>query len=322
LGKEVKENDTVKKNTSIRIATRSSPLALWQANAVKEKLEASGHPCELVLIESTGDLQLTQPIYALGVSGVFTKQLDIALLEGNADIAVHSLKDVPTQVAEGLVLAAVLERGSPEDVVIMKDKKLLEDDQSKATIASSSLRRKAQWLAKYPNHSVVPVRGNVQTRIRKFEESIETDGIIFAKAGLERLNLLTENTVTLHWMLPAPAQGIIGIVCRDEDKEMKENCEAINHRESLIAGNVERQFMNSLMAGCSVPVSAWAKVTDNELEFEGAMHSFDGSDAFRVHRVMLVSEWENAGKDAAGKLLEQKGAAELLTEIRNKAWND
>lgn len=311
-------------NTShpIRIATRSSPLALWQANAVKQKLESKGYTCELILIESTGDVQLTQPIYSLGISGVFTKQLDVALLDGTADIAVHSLKDVPTQLAEGLVLAAVFERGSPEDVVMMKNKELLEDHLSKATIASSSLRRRAQWMAKYPNHTIVPVRGNVQTRIRKFEEAEDTEGIIFAKAGLERLNLLNENTVTLHWMLPAPAQGIIGIVCREVNREMKEICDDINHQESFIAGNVERQFMNMLMSGCSVPVSALAKVTDNELEFEGAMHSFDGSREFKVHRMMMISEWENAGKEAAEKLLQQQGATELLREIKSRSLSD
>jgi hydroxymethylbilane synthase len=303
---------------SIRIATRSSPLALWQANAVKQKLETLGHICELVLIESTGDIELTQPIYALGISGVFTKQLDIALLEMRADIAVHSLKDVPTQLAEGLHIVAVLERGASEDVVIMKDKMLLEDNQAKVTIASSSLRRKAQWLARYPNHAVVPVRGNVQTRIRKFEEAKDTHGIIFARAGLERLDLLNENTVTLHWMLPAPAQGIIGIVCRSDDEQMKEVCGSINHHGSFIAGSVERQFMNTLMGGCSVPISAFAKVTDNELEFEGAMHSFDGKEMFRVHRHMLASEWENAGRESAQKLLQQPGAADLLNGIRNK----
>ncbi|MES2621944.1 MAG: hydroxymethylbilane synthase [Bacteroidota bacterium] len=310
-------------NTShpIRIATRSSPLALWQANAVKQKLELKGHACELILIESTGDIQLTQPIYSLGISGVFTKQLDIALLEGAADIAVHSLKDVPTQLAEGLVLAAVLERGSPEDVVMMKNKEQLEDHQSKATIASSSLRRRAQWMAKYPNHTIVPVRGNVQTRIRKFKEAEDTDGIIFAKAGLERLDLLNDATVTLHWMLPAPAQGIIGIVCNAESR-MQEICNTINHRESFIAGNVERQFMNALLAGCSVPVSALAKVADSELEFAGAMHSFDGTVQFRIYRMMMISEWENAGKEAAEKLLQQEGATELLMEIRNRSLPD
>jgi hydroxymethylbilane synthase len=305
-------------NDPVRIATRSSPLALWQANAVKQKLEAQGQACELVLIESTGDVNLTEPIYSLGISGVFTKQLDIALLEGRADIAVHSLKDVPTLLAEGLELAAALERGAYEDVVVVKDKKVLDDENGKATIASSSLRRKAQWLQKYPNHTVVPVRGNVQTRLRKLEENKDVDGIIFAKAGLERLNLLDENSITLSWMLPAPAQGIIGIVVKSNDTKTKELCGSINHQESFIAGSAERQFMRALQAGCSVPVSALARIHNNELEFEGAMHSFDGTKEYRVLRVSLIDEWETVGKEAAEKILQQQGAEDLLREIKNK----
>src|ERR1043165_484915 len=205
------------KNT-VRIATRSSPLALWQANSVKHKLEAIGINCELVLIESTGDQQQTQPLYAMGISGIFTKQLDTALLNNQADIAVHSLKDVPTLLAENLFLAAVLERGAHEDVALVKNESILHKAGQPAVIATSSLRRSAQWLAKYPNHKTVPIRGNVQTRLRKFEEANDIDAIIFAKAGLERLGLLPAYAQVLDWMLPAPAQGTIGIVCRKDDK--------------------------------------------------------------------------------------------------------
>jgi len=305
---------------TIRIATRSSPLALWQANAVKQQLESTGKKCELVLIESTGDVQLTQPIYALGITGVFTKQLDTALVNNQADIAVHSLKDVPTQLAENMFLSAVLERGAYEDVVLVKDKEIL--NSTEATIATSSLRRRAQWLKKYPKHKTVPIRGNVQTRLRKFEEAKDIDVVVFAKAGLERLNLLTENTITLDWMLPAAAQGIIGIVCRDDDAEMKEICSSINHRESFIAGFVERQFLKTLLGGCSVPISALAEISDNELEFRGSIHAYDGSKYFEVHRMMLLTEWETSGKESAEKILEQAGAKELLEEIKNKKWND
>jgi hydroxymethylbilane synthase len=307
---------------TIRIASRTSKLALWQTNVVKSLLEKSGHRCEILPVESTGDIQLTQPIYALGVTGVFTKQLDAALLEKNADIAVHSLKDVPTQFAEGLFLPAVLERGPVEDVLLLKKRDILENDLAVATIATSSLRRKAQWLAKYPQHSIVPIRGNVQTRLRKFEDSKEMDGVIFAKAGLERLGLLPTDAVVLDWMLPAPAQGIIGIVCRDDDAEMKEVCDGINHQPTFIQAAVERQFMKTLMGGCSVPISALAGINGSELEFQGAMHAYDGKRHFDVHRVMLVSEWTDAGKVSAEKLLQQPGAADLIEEIRNKKWDE
>ncbi len=308
----------MKSSRVIHVATRSSPLALWQANAVKEELESAGNKCELLHIESTGDVQLTQPIYTMGISGVFTKQLDTALLNNQAEIAVHSLKDVPTQLAENIFLAAVLKRGAHEDLVVVKRKEILETNSAQATIATSSLRRSAQWLAKYPKHKTVPIRGNVQTRLRKFEEDKHLDAVIFAKAGLERLNLLTENSITLDWMLPAPAQGIIGIVCRDGDTEMKEICSKINHRESFIAGFVEREFLKTLMGGCSVPISALVKIKGNEIEFQGAMHSYDGSRCFEIRRVMPFTNWENAGKELAEKLLQQNGAPELIEEIRNK----
>jgi hydroxymethylbilane synthase len=312
----------VSSSRTIKIASRTSKLAMWQTELVKARLEAHGHACEIVAMESTGDLQLTQPIYSLGISGVFTKQLDTALLNGQADIAVHSLKDVPTQLAEGLTIAAVLERGPSEDLVILKYKSILDNTEAEATIASGSLRRRGQWLAKYPNHKLVGIRGNVQTRLKKFAESEEMDGVIFAKAGLERLGLIPNNAVVLDWMLPAPAQGIIGIACREEDAEIKEILATINHQETFIAGSVERQFMKTMMGGCSVPISALAEISGSELEFRGAMHSFDGKRAFEVHRVMLISEWAHAGEVSATKLLQQAGAGELIEEIRNKKWDE
>lgn len=307
----------MKSSHKIKIATRSSPLALWQANDVKHRLKMLGHSSELILIESSGDVNLTQPIYAMGISGVFTKQLDVALINNQADLAVHSLKDVPTELAENLSLIATLERGAHEDVVIVKDKSLLENKFSEATIATSSLRRRSQWLAKFPNHKTVPVRGNVQTRLKKFFESEEMDAIIFAKAGLERLNLLPENSVTLNWMLPAPAQGIVGIICREDDEEIKTICKKINHEESFISGFAERQFLKTLMGGCSVPISALVKINGDQLNFHGAMHSYDGKRFFEVKEKLPISEYKTVGKICAEKILKQKGAEELIEEIRN-----
>lgn len=303
---------------TIRIATRNSPLALWQANSVQRKLEQTGNKCELVLIESTGDLQLTQPIYSLGISGVFTKQLDVALLNKQADIAVHSLKDVPTQLAENLFLAAVLERGSYEDVALVKRPELLATDS--LSVATSSLRRQAQWLAKYPAHKVTPIRGNVQTRLRKYQEQ-EIDVIIFARAGLERLNLLPANALTLDWMLPAPAQGAIGIVCREDDEEMKKVLNGINHIHTFMECSMERQFLKTLMGGCSVPISALARVKGNEIEFRGAIHAYDGRKSAELYEKLPKAEWGNAGKETAKKILQQPVAVELIEAIRNKSWN-
>ena len=306
---------------NIKIATRSSPLALWQANAVKQQLEAKGNVCELVLIESTGDMQLAQPIYQMGITGVFTKQLDIALINKQADIAVHSLKDVPTQLAENTFLAAVLQRGAHEDVVVVKNKAVLDAYDTTTIIATSSLRRRAQWLARYKKHMPVPIRGNVQTRLRKFAEE-NIDAVIFAKAGLERLDLLTDNCITLDWMLPAPAQGIIGIVCRDDDNGMKEICAAINHRESFIAGHIEREFLRNLHGGCSVPISALAQVHETGVEFKGAIHSYDGSRCAQISFSVPASDWERAGEKAANMILQQPQAQDLIEEIRNTTWND
>lgn len=306
----------------IRISTRGSALALWQANAVKNQLEQKGHSCEIVAVQSSGDINLTQPIYAMGISGVFTKELDAALLNREADIAVHSLKDVPTQLAQGLYLTAVLERGAHHDVALVKRKEILESPHGIATIATSSLRRRAQWLAKFPNHVTVPIRGNVQTRMRKFREEEKTDAVIFAKAGLERMNMLPEDAVVLDWMLPAPAQGIVGIVCRENDTAMQQICAGINHSTSFMAGTIERDFMRTLMGGCSVPVSALALIKENGIEFRGAIHAFNGSRFFEVKETIAASEWKNAGADAALKLLQQPGAAELMEEIRTKKWSD
>jgi hydroxymethylbilane synthase len=307
---------------TIRIASRSSKLALWQAEAVKAALEKSGHLCEIITFESTGDIQLLQPIYALGISGVFTKQLDAALLNGDADIAVHSLKDVPTRLAQNLVLPAVLERGSSEDIAVVKGADVYKNHLANAVVGTSSLRRRAQWLAKYPNHQIVPIRGNVQTRLKKFEDDSQMGAVIFAKAGLERLNILPQNAVSLPWMLPAPAQGIIGIACRADDEEIKEICKGINHKESFMEGHVEREFLRALMGGCSVPISALASIKKGELHFDGAMHAFDGSRNFSVHTSISVTEWRTAGKDCADKMLQQLGAKELLDEIRNKKWDE
>jgi hydroxymethylbilane synthase len=295
---------------------------LWQAEAVKTELTRLGYTCEIITYESTGDAHLLQPIYAMGISGVFTKQLDIAVINKQADIAVHSLKDVPTRLAENLFLAATLPRGAAEDVVIIKDKSILDNRGSTAIVATGSLRRKSQWLAKYPKHNIVPIRGNVQTRLKKLWDSKETDAVIFAKAGLERLGLLDENAVILDWMLPAPAQGIVGITCRDDDPQMKEVCGKINHHNTFIEGSVERQFLQTLMGGCSVPLSAWARIQGDEINFDGAMHAFDGSRHFRIHDNKPVSGWQNIGAESANRLLQQLGANELLLEIRNKKWDD
>ena len=193
-------------NKLIRIGTRASALALWQAHTLQDLLNAKGYATELVPIKSDGDLDLVQPLYEMGTVGIFTKTLDAALLNNRIDIAIHSMKDVPTQLPEGIQQAAVLERGPVLDVLVKKANAVAFENP--ATIATGSLRRKAQWLAQYPNHNIVPLRGNIQTRLTKLKDGT-WDGAIFAEAALVRLDTKTERVEILDWMIPAPAQGAL-----------------------------------------------------------------------------------------------------------------
>ncbi|MDX1782745.1 MAG: hydroxymethylbilane synthase, partial [Aequorivita vladivostokensis] len=173
---------------TIRIGTRDSELALWQANTVKSKLEALGYTTQLVPVKSEGDLVLDKPLYEMGITGIFTKTLDVAMIKGTVDIAVHSMKDVPTQLPNGIVQTAVLARASSEDILVTKN---VIDFEKPCTIATGSLRRQAQWLNRYPHHKVVDLRGNVNTRLQKLSDD-DWQGAIFAKAGLQRLGYVSE----------------------------------------------------------------------------------------------------------------------------------
>ena len=279
----------MKKN--IRIGTRESQLAVWQAEQVKSLLAQHGYGSELVYIKSEGDIDLKTPLYEMGVQGVFTRSLDIALLNNQVDIAVHSMKDVPTQLAQGIVQAAVLTRGSHKDVLVphpdlgdiskifgrgiievehvsitkagSKTKetsyteKIDAGEKVNAIIATSSVRRKAQWLNRYPHHTIETLRGNVNTRLRKLKES-NWHGAIFAAAGLERINLLPENSIELDWMLPAPAQGAIMVVCREDDDYCLHACIHFNDIRTALCTRIERDFLRTLLGGCSTPISGLA----------------------------------------------------------------
>ncbi len=226
-------------NLIVRIGTRESPLAVWQGKQVQQFLSASQIKSELVFIKSEGDADTITPLYALGVQGIFTKALDAALLNNRVDIAVHSLKDVPVQMADGIMQAAVLKRGSYKDILVYKNavdpekigyvnSEWLENaelkTQSKFTIATSSVRRIAQWLHRYPNHAIENLRGNVNTRLNKLQTH-NWNGAIFAAAGLERINLRPANAIDLDWMLPAPAQGAIVVACRKNDEQVYNDCQ-------------------------------------------------------------------------------------------------
>ena len=263
---------------TIRIGTRDSELALWQAQKVKSLLEREGYNPILKPVKSTGDLNLEQPLYEMGITGIFTKTLDVALIKGDIDIAVHSMKDVPTALPKGVVEAAVLPRANTSDILIHKG---LEDFSTKKTIATGSLRRKAQWLSKYPKHEVVNLRGNVNTRLQKLEDN-EWTGAIFAAAGLERINLKPENHIELDWMIPAPAQGAMLVVTMDSNSVCKTALTPINHSETALAVKVEREFLKTLEGGCTAPIGALATVKGNELKLKAGLFSLDGTEKYII----------------------------------------
>lgn len=300
----------------IRIGTRESQLALWQANLVKDLLTQQGYDARLELIKSEGDIDLVTPLYEIGVQGIFTKTLDAALLNGRIDIAVHSLKDVPTQLPKNIVQAAVLERGPVRDLLVYKqDTAFLEDRDGKAQVATSSLRRKAQWLRRYPQHEIHNLRGNVNTRLQKLAAA-PWDAAIFAAAGLERIHLRPEKSIELDWMLPAPAQGAVVAVCREDDTYCREACAPLHHAVTALCTHIERDFLRTLLGGCTTPISAYAFVKDNTLFFSGELSSLDGQTFLETAKQAPPNESADLGKKAAEEIL-SRGGAKIVAEIKN-----
>jgi hydroxymethylbilane synthase len=340
----------------VKIGTRDSPLAQWQSKQVKQLLFNRHINGELVLIKSEGDINLVTPLYEMGVQGIFTKTLDAALLNNQIDIAVHSYKDIPTKLADGLVIAAVLKRGNPYDLLVINREKvfskeelsLVKDEHSTfgkkdATgittelmksvfqhnkneensiselpliIATSSARRKAQLLNRFPNAIIENLRGNVNTRIKKLNES-HLHGAIFAAAGIERLGFGHVEGIELKWMLPAPAQGSVAIVCRKDNAEVLEICKALNHRETEICNVVEKDFLRVLMGGCSTPVAAHAKLKNGEMIFTANVLSVDGKQKATITLKSSVEEYNSLGINAAEQILQNAGK-EIIDELKNK----
>jgi len=298
-------------NKVIKIGTRDSQLALWQAHTVQDKLQALGYSTKIVSVKSVGDLNLDTPLYELGITGVFTKTLDVAMLNNTVDIAVHSFKDVPTTLPKGIVQGAVLNRASTQDILVTKQPV---DLSKPCTIATGSLRRKAQWLHRYPNHTVVNLRGNVNTRLQKLQDN-PWQGAIFAKAGLERIKVLPKNYTDLHWMTPAPAQGAMVVVGLQNDLFCLQAIEKLNHAPSQICTQIERDFLRTLEGGCTAPIGALAKIQGDTILFEGELFSLDGSKKVAIEKTILPHLAFKAGEKIAKELL-QKGADVLLKEIK------
>ncbi|RZN84585.1 MAG: hydroxymethylbilane synthase [Winogradskyella sp.] len=298
----------------IRIGTRDSQLAMWQAKTVQSQLEHLGHKTVLVPVKSTGDIVLDKPLYELGITGIFTKTLDIAMLNGDIDIAVHSLKDVPTILPKGIVQAAVLKRGNINDTLVFKKNEEFLSAKN-AVIATGSLRRRAQWLNRYPTHTIVGLRGNVNSRLEKLENN-DWNGAIFAGAGLGRLNITPENSINLHWMIPAPAQGAIMVAAINEDEEVREICKEINHRETEIGTTIEREFLNRLEGGCTAPIGAICYVNkDEEVHFKGILLSKDGSRKIEVTKVVPLGKHDGIAEFCANYVIE-KGGKTLIDQLQ------
>ena len=298
-------------NKIIKIGTRDSQLALWQAHTVENQLQALGYETQIVPVKSAGDLKLDTPLYELGITGIFTKTLDVAMLNNTVDIAVHSLKDVPTALPKGIVQAAVLKRASTLDILVTKE---VVDYTKSCTIATGSLRRKAQWLNKYPAHTVVDLRGNVNTRLQKLQDN-SWQGAIFAKAGLERIDVLPSRYTSLDWMTPAPAQGAMTIVALEKDPFCIEATQKLNDTPSQICTQIERDFLRTLEGGCTAPIGALAKIKGNTIEFKGCLLSLDGTKKIAIEKTISLDLAAKAG-DAFAKEVLQKGGDVLLKEIK------
>lgn len=298
----------------IKIGTRDSELALWQAKTAQSQLENLGYKTQLVPIKSTGDLVLDKPLYELGITGIFTRTLDIAMLNHDIDIAVHSFKDVPTILPNGIVQAAVLKRGNVQDTLVFKKNEEFLGSK-KGIVATGSLRRRAQWLNRYPTHTVVDLRGNINSRLQKLKDN-DWDGAIFAAAGIGRIGVRPEEAINLEWMIPAPAQGAIMITALQEDEEILDICKQLNHEETEICTTIERTFLNKLEGGCSAPIGALAFIKNDEIHFKGVLLSPDGSKRIEVTRVKKLGEHHDMAEYCANLVIE-RGGKRLMDAIKD-----
>ncbi|WP_445665275.1 hydroxymethylbilane synthase [Fodinibius sp. AD559] len=303
-------------NKTIRIGTRDSQLATWQAEQVARELQKLGHKTELIFVKSEGDMDLTTPLTEMGGKGVFTKALDDAQLNDKIDIAVHSFKDLPTENPLPLKVAAMMERADPRDSLVAPDgTDFLDDPDYKATIATSSNRRRAQWLHRYPNHEIVNIRGNVNTRLEKVEKN-DWDGAIFAAAGLERIDLGHHISEYLDWMVSAAAQGAMAVMIREDDSEMEEIVSQLNHDETALCTMIERDFLHDMEAGCSAPVGAYAFIEDEQVHFKAVALTLDGGERYDFEERVSVGEAGELGHSAAQSLLSE-GAIKVIEQMKS-----
>jgi hydroxymethylbilane synthase len=302
-----------KKSRKLRIGTRASALARWQAEWVAGRLEENGAMVELVPLSTTGDREASQSLAALGGVGVFTKELQRALLDGRIDVAVHSLKDLPTEPVAGLTLAAVPPRGPASDVLVTNGPRRVEDLPHGAVVGTGSPRRRAQLWHVRPDLEMRDIRGNVDTRLRKLEEG-QYDALVLAGAGLERLGLAEHVACVLpaSVMLPAPGQGALGVEARADDDDVLDCAGALDDAQSRAAVSAERKLLATLRAGCLAPVGTWARVeADERLHLTAVVLSPDGSRKIAAQGDDVPAECDRLALRVADELLRQ-GAAELI----------
>lgn len=301
----------------IRIATRQSPLALWQAEHVAERLQQAfpGLKTELVKMVTRGDKILDAPLAKVGGKGLFVKELEQGMIDGIADIAVHSMKDVPVEFPEGLHLAVILNREDPTDAFVSNRYKSLAELPANARIGTSSLRRQCQIKAQFPDAEILSLRGNVNTRLAKLDAD-EYDAIILASAGLKRLGLGERITKGLDSTesLPAIGQGAIGIECRIDDAEIHAYLKVLHDEETSLRVRAERAMNARLNGGCQVPIAGFAEIKGDKLWLRGLVGSPDGAKIYRAEAEASFEQAEQLGIQVANDLLAQ-GAEQILREL-------
>ena len=301
----------------IRIATRKSPLALWQANFVKQNLLLAHKDLtvELIPMVTQGDIILDSPLSKIGGKGLFVKQLEQAILNNEADIAVHSIKDIPAQFPEGLMLATICQRDEVRDAFVANKYASLNDLPEGAIVGTSSLRRQCQLRSHFPHLIIKNLRGNVGTRLNKLDDE-QYDAIILASVGLKRLSL--EHRITQYidtdLMLPAVGQGAIGIESRTDDKQILDIISVLDDKKSRACIQAERAMNNALQGGCQVPIAGYCRLNNDELVLQGLVGRVDGSKIIKQQITGFINEAESLGEKLAKQLLNQ-GADLILTEL-------
>ncbi|MGA1844186.1 MAG: hydroxymethylbilane synthase [bacterium] len=303
---------------TLKIGTRASKLAMWQAQWVKDTLRKKGWEgeIELVPISTKGDKILDAPLAEIGGKGLFIKEIEDALLRSEVDLAVHSMKDLPTRLVEGLTVAAIPAREDPRDVLVAKDNTILKHLPPEALVGTSSLRRQSQILHHFPTFHIVQIRGNVETRLRRIEGQDGLNAVIVAAAGLNRLGLYDRVTEYLPTdiCLPAIAQGALGIEIREDNDRVRDIVESLDDPATSIAVSTERAFLNRLGGTCQVPIAGYAEIRDTTLVLDGMVASLNGAEMIRDTVVGSPDDPDELGIRLAEQLLAE-GAAEILEEI-------